>query len=84
MSCQINIKLEPALKNRVDTIFNKLGISTTEAVKIFFHRVIMENGIPFNMKVNYEPNEETIKALRDPESEEITIDELWSERVKGE
>jgi DNA-damage-inducible protein J len=83
MSNQINVKLESTIKNRVGSILGELGISVTEAVKIFLHKVVAENGIPFDMKLDYKPNEETIKALKDPYSEEITIDELWSEKVKG-
>jgi DNA-damage-inducible protein J len=83
MSSQINVKLEPIIKDKVSVILSELGISVTEAVKIFLHKVVAENGIPFAIKLDYKPNEETIKAIKDPHSEEISIDELWGEKVKG-
>jgi DNA-damage-inducible protein J len=83
MSNQINVKLEPTIKDKVSLILGELGISVTEAVKIFLHKVVVENGIPFDMKLDYKPNKETIKAIKDPCSEEISIDELWSEKVTG-
>lgn len=78
MTAQINIKIEESLKNDVDIIFNKLGLSTTDAVRIFFKKVQSERGIPFDLKLDYEPNEETKKALMNGEYEEVkNIDDLW-------
>ncbi len=78
MSIQMNIKIEEDLKKDVDNIFNKLGLSATDAVRIFFKKVQAERGIPFEMKVDYEPNEETKKALICGEYEEVKdINDLW-------
>lgn len=78
MAVQMNIKIEEDLKKDVDIIFNKLGLSATDAVRIFFKKVQVERGIPFTMKVDYEPNEETKKALMCGEYEEVKdINDLW-------
>lgn len=78
MAVQMNIKIEEDLKTDVDNIFNRLGLSATDAVRIFFKKVQVERGIPFEMKLDYEPNKETKKDLICGEYEEVKdINELW-------
>ena len=52
MMTQMNIKIETDLKQNVDNIFRQLGITTTDAIRIFLKKVQFENGIPFEMKLN--------------------------------
>jgi DNA-damage-inducible protein J len=58
----IHARIEPALKQSAEKIFRKLGMTTTEAISIFMRRVIMEKGIPFDVKI---PNKKTRKAIAD-------------------
>jgi DNA-damage-inducible protein J len=61
----INARTEPDLKDEVEGILKKLGLSTTEAINIFFHQVKMRKGLPFPVEI---PNEETLKTFRDSEA----------------
>jgi DNA-damage-inducible protein J len=61
----INARTEPDLKEEVEGILKKLGLSTTEAINIFFHQVKMRKGLPFPVEI---PNEETLKTFRDSEA----------------
>lgn len=61
----INARTEPDLKEEVEGILKKLGLSTTEAINIFFHQVKMRRGLPFPVEI---PNEETRKTFRDSET----------------
>jgi len=61
----INARTEPDLKEEVEGILKKLGLSTTEAINIFFHQVKMRRGLPFPVEI---PNEETLKTFRDSEA----------------
>jgi DNA-damage-inducible protein J len=61
----INARTEPDLKEEVEGILKKLGLSTTEAINIFFHQVKMRRGLPFPVEI---PNEETLKTFRDTEA----------------
>ena len=77
---QLNIKIDSELKNSVETILNELGVNITEAVRMFFKKVVYSNGIPFDLKIDYEPNRNTLKAMLEDEREEIqSIDDLWSQ-----
>ncbi|MCK5056671.1 MAG: type II toxin-antitoxin system RelB/DinJ family antitoxin [Candidatus Aminicenantes bacterium] len=61
----INVKLEAGLKKEVDAIFKSLGISTTDAVQLFFKKVRDFKGLPFNDDI---PNEETMQVMRDTDA----------------
>lgn len=56
----IRVRVEPEVKKAAEAVFAKLGLSASEAVTLFYRRVEMERGIPFELKI---PNRETVKAL---------------------
>jgi DNA-damage-inducible protein J len=59
-TAMINARIEPKLKEEVDEIFDELGLTTTEAVTLFFKRVKNYRGLPFEVRL---PNAETHKAI---------------------
>jgi DNA-damage-inducible protein J len=61
-STTVRARLEPDLKAEAELILEQLGISTTEAIRIFFKQVQLQRGMPFDIKL---PNETTKKALDD-------------------
>lgn len=85
MTNQINIKLDSALLDDVNVILKSMGLSLTDAVRIFLTRVRNERAIPFEIKAFDEvPNEETRRALMDAENEKNlikinSIEDLWKQ-----
>jgi len=63
-TAMINARTEKELKAEVEDILKALGISTTEAINIFFRQVKLRRGLPFPVEI---PNEETLKTFRDSE-----------------
>jgi DNA-damage-inducible protein J len=61
-SAMIRARIEPKLKSEVEKVFSKLGISSSEAIQLFYAQVKIHNGLPFEIKI---PNKETLKAIRD-------------------
>ena len=57
----IRARVEPELKREAERFFSDLGLSTTEAITLFYKQVTMHRGLPFDVRV---PNAETIEALR--------------------
>ena len=51
----IHARMEPELKQNVESIFRALGMTTTEAVTLFYKQVMMRRGLPFTVEV---PDEE--------------------------
>ncbi len=58
----IRARTELKLKNKVERIFEILGLTASEAINLFYHRVELENGIPFDLKI---PNTKTLRAIND-------------------
>lgn len=58
----IRARIESNLKEDVEKIFVKLGLSTTEAITLFYNQVRMHSGLPFRIFI---PNEETLEAMKD-------------------
>jgi DNA-damage-inducible protein J len=47
----IHARMEPTLKQDVESIFRVLGITTTEAVNLFYKQVKMQRGLPFAVEI---------------------------------
>ena len=63
-------KIEPDLKTDVENLFKKLGLSTTEAINLFYRQVKLRKGLPFNVVI---PNKTTEKVFKDTDAEHNLI-----------
>ena len=63
----INARVKPELKGDVEKILSKLGISTTQAITMFFEQIKIKRGIPFPLQL---PNDETLEAMQDARNNE--------------
>jgi DNA-damage-inducible protein J len=67
-SATIRARTEPRLKAEVDKILQKLGLSCSEAINLFFTQVTLRRGIPFDVAL---PNRTTLKAMKDVEEKKV-------------
>lgn len=67
----IHIRVEPQIKKEVEKILNTLGMTSTEAINIYLKQIILNSGIPFEIKMP-QFSEEMIEAIK--ESEEMEKD----------
>jgi len=51
-TANINMRIDPEFKKKVEKMFNELGLTTTEAINIFLHQSVIQGGLPFEVK-NY-------------------------------
>lgn len=63
-TAMIRARTEPQLKKKVERIFEALGLTASEAINLFYHRVEIEHGLPFELKI---PNATTLRAMADIE-----------------
>lgn len=70
----INVRIEPELKKQAEEILEKLGISVSTAINIYYRQIVEKNGIPMELKL--EPNI--------PVYEDLTYEQLNLELLKGE
>ena len=52
MLVQINTKVEKDIKEQAEEILSDLGLTISDAVRIFLKKVINYDGIPFSLKRN--------------------------------
>ena len=53
--------MEPKTKIRAEKVLSKLGITPTEAIRIFYNQISLRGGLPFAVEV---PNDLTAATLR--------------------
>ena len=58
----IHSRIQPEIKEQAETILHRLGLSPTEAIRMFYTQIALRNGLPFDVAI---PNEETVQALED-------------------
>lgn len=46
------VRIEPELKEQAEAILGQLGIPVSNAVNIFLKQVVMQRGIPFDVKLS--------------------------------
>jgi len=58
----VHSRIQPEIKEKAEGILQRLGLSPTEAIRMFYMQIALRNGLPFDVAI---PNDETIKALED-------------------
>ena len=64
-SAMVRARMEPELKAKAEKYFNLLGLTTTQAITLFFKQVEIYQGLPFEVNI---PNAETIAAMKEIEN----------------
>ncbi len=57
-----NVYLDTNMKKQAQEIFKRYGMGLSDAFNIFLSQSVMEQGIPFDVKI---PNEDTAKTIQD-------------------
>ena len=66
-SAMIRARIEENLKEEVNKVFEELGLSTTEAITLFYKQIKLNNGLPFDVKI---PNKTTRKTFVETDKKE--------------
>ncbi len=66
----VRARIQPELKADVETLFKRIGLSTTEAINLFYKQVKLRNGLPFNVVI---PNKTTEKVFKDTDAQRNLI-----------
>jgi DNA-damage-inducible protein J len=64
-SSTIRARIEPDLKGKAEHIFQQLGLTTTQAITLFYKQVELKKGLPFDVAI---PNEVTRKTFTDTDA----------------
>lgn len=91
----IYVRVEPEIKEQAETVLEQLGIPMSCAVSMFLRQVVMQNGLPFDVKIPVEKplvlseltdeqfEKEILKAQSDIDNGRVySVDELKNELRK--
>jgi len=67
-AAMIRARMEPDVKEKAEAIFEKLGLNATGAINMFYKQVILQKGIPFDVRL---PNATTRKALAEAKAGKV-------------
>ena len=67
MADRINTRIDTNLKKKALKVFDRLGLSEGEAIRLFYAQVELHQGIPFPVKV---PNAATLAAFEETNTPE--------------
>ena len=58
----VHSRIQSEIKEQAERILQRLGLSPTEAIRMFYTQIALRNGLPFDVAI---PNVETIKVMDD-------------------
>lgn len=81
----IRARAAPELKAEAERVLAKIGLSSSDAIRMFYCQVAMRKGLPFEARI---PNAITRKALRDAEAgrnmtDYTSVDEMFESNPTG-
>jgi DNA-damage-inducible protein J len=83
-SKMIRARVEPGLKHDAEAVLDKLGMTPTEAITLFYKQVTLYRGLPFPVRI---PNAATRKALLEARSrkniESFESVEGWTKEMRA-
>jgi DNA-damage-inducible protein J len=65
----IRVRIDPALKDKAEKILGELGLSASDAIRLFYSQITLADGLPFPVKI---PNAETRQAMKDADAGKVT------------
>ncbi len=73
-SANLYVRIEPDVKEQAESILSTLGIPASNAINMFYKQIILNRGLPFEVR---------IPSIRPVSIEELTKAELNEELEKG-
>ncbi len=58
----ITARVDPRLKRQTEKVLKELGLTTSQAITLFFNQITLRKGLPFAVAI---PNSETARAIED-------------------
>lgn len=59
-SAVVHARVEPRTKKKAEGVLRKLGMSPTEAIRLFYRQICLRSGLPFRVLI---PNDVTRETL---------------------
>lgn len=73
-SANLYARIEPDVKRQAESILSTLGISASNAINMFYKQIILQRGLPFDVKLS---------PSRPVDMSALSEEELYAEIEKG-
>lgn len=60
-SAVVHARIEPQTKKRAEGVLKRLGMSPTEAIRLFYRQICLRRGLPFPVLIPNKLTRETLK-----------------------
>jgi DNA-damage-inducible protein J len=61
----VRARIEPNLKRKAESLLNELGLSSSQAITLFYRQVTLRKGLPFDIVI---PNSTTRRTFEDTDA----------------
>ncbi len=78
----IRSRVDPELKAKAVQVFGSMGLTMSEAIRLFLVQAVSQKALPFPVKIPNAASEEAIQEAMRGETEEVTLEQMakeWTE-----
>ena len=61
----VSARIDPDVKRKAESVFKELGLTSSQAITLFYKQVELQQGLPFAVRI---PNDVTLQALEEARS----------------
>src|SRR3984893_9291736 len=69
----IRSRIDPAIKEEANRLLENMCLTLSYAIRLFLHRVIVDKGLPFEVKAPTEATSAAVRAVRRGELERTPL-----------
>jgi len=66
----MTVRIDPDIKNKAAEYLKQMGLTTSEATRLFLYSVVLHKGLPFELRI---PNDETTEAIKEVKAGKNTV-----------
>ncbi|MDQ1298523.1 MAG: DNA protein [Campylobacterota bacterium] len=74
----MTVRIDPDIKNKAAEYLKQMGLTTSEATRLFLHSVVLHKGLPFELRI---PNDETAEAINEVKAGKNTVKHTSSKEL---
>jgi len=79
----ISARIDPNIKKQAERVFRELGLTSSQAITLFYKQVELQQGLPFIVKIPNTLTAETLEAARSRRRSNIesfnTVEDLFDD-----
>lgn len=78
----VRARIQPSIKKKAEMVLSKIGISPSEAINVFYRRIVSDKGIPFSLHVPNAKTRTAIRAMKRGEGARVSLNDFIKEMRK--